>query len=828
MHHPELSFAATVYRAEQLNRVAFPLGGLGAGMVALEGSGALSHISLRHKPEVYNEPLMFSALYVAGAPTARVLEGPVPSWKTFGAASSGNGGHGKNYGLPRFADCTFSARFPFASILLSDPAMPVTAEISGWSPFIPGDADRSSLPVFALEYTFRNHSALTVDAVYSFHAANFMRISEQSGAVIQQHEQGFILAQPPVEDNAAAEGYFAACVDHPQARVDCGWFRGGWFDALTMLWNTVMVGGAPTRPAHAEGAAGSGGSVYLPFQLAPGAGRTIRVLASWYVPRSDVRCGSDPHTDVGEACATGCCGNHPSCAATTPVDSHVPWYAARFPSINDIADYWRREYPTLREDSRRFSECFHDTTLPAAVIEAVAANLTILKSPTCLRQADGRFWAWEGCCDNAGCCHGSCTHVWNYAQALPHLFPELERSLRETEFFVNQDERGHQNFRTNLPIRPPVHDFHAAADGQLGGIMKVHRDWRISGDTDWLSTLWPKVKQSLLYCVETWDPEHNGLLVEPHHNTYDIEFWGADGMCTSFYLGALAAGITMGQACLDDVSLFEALLKRGRTRMECDLWNGEYFIQQVQWQDLRAGDPTTQESWSVNYSPEAQALLREEGPKYQYGKGCLADGALGDWLARCCGVDSTLHPRLVARHLQSVFQHNYKDDLSSHSNPQRPTYALGKEAGLLLCSWPHGGKPALPFVYSDEVWTGIEYQVASHLMMLGNIDAGLVIVRGLRARYDGRVRNPFNEYECGHWYARAMASYGLLQALSGARYDAVEQVLYVQPGISGNFRAFLCTAGGYGTVGRRNGEVFLDVVSGNIPLKAIITDSPES
>ena len=192
----------------------------------------------------------------------------------------------------------------------------------------------------------------------------------------------------------------------------------------------------------------------------------------------------------------------------------------------------------------------------------MAANLTILKSPTVLRQTDGKLWAWEGCGDNAGCCHGSCTHVWNYAQAIPNLFPSLERTLRETEFGPSQNEAGHQQFRSALPIRPVEHDFHAAADGQLGGIMKVYREWRISGDTEWLRALWPKVKRSLDYCIETWDPGHKGVVEEPHHNTYDIEFWGPDGMCTSFYLGALQAAALMGKALGDEVPLYADIAGR--------------------------------------------------------------------------------------------------------------------------------------------------------------------------------------------------------------------------------------------------------------------------
>ena len=129
----------------------------------------------------------------------------------------------------------------------------------------------------------------------------------------------------------------------------------------------------------------------------------------------------------------------------------------------------------------------------------------------------------------------------------------------------------------------------------------------------------------------------------------------------------------------------------------------------------------------------------------------------------------------------------------------------------------------MPFVYSNEVWTGIEYQVASHLMLMGLVEEGMQIVRACRDRYDGRLRNPFDEYECGHWYARAMASYALLQGLSGARYDAVDKVLHLRPNLSGDFRAFLSTATGYGTVGRQNGKPFVEVKSGTIEVRTIKT-----
>ena len=199
---------------------------------------------------------------------------------------------------------------------------------------------------------------------------------------------------------------------------------------------------------------------------------------------------------------------------------------------------------------------------------------------------------------------------------------------------------------------------------------------------------------------------------------------------------------------------------------------------------------------------------------FQYGTGCLSDGVLGAWIAAVCGIGEILDPGKVQSHLLSVYRYNLKRDLSDHANPQRPGYAVGKEGGLLLCTWPKGGELSLPFVYSDEVWTGIEYQVASHLMLMGCVEEGQDIVRIARARYDGRVRNPFNEYECGHWYARALASYGLLQGITGIRYDAMEKTLYVEPRIKGDFRVFFSAETGYGTAGVRNGAPFFDIKHG--------------
>lgn len=965
------------YAGECLNRVAFPIGGIGAGMICLEGTGAISHVSVRNRMQFFNEPCSFAAVCIRrpALNIAKVLEGPVPDWKIFGAGGTGNGAAGRTYGLPRFDEATFTARFPFGTVMLRDAEVPLDVEITGWSPFLPGNADDSSLPVGALEYRFKNTGHGAIEVVFSYNTKNFMA-EGGGGDTILPLDGGFVLWQAGSEQHPEHEGGYVVFVDEPDAVVDHCWFKGGWWDALTLAWRNVEESWMTANPPQTGRCPGA--SLSVPFWLHPGEEHTVRLMIAWYVPRTALRIGRDaegpafgrgpshgtgpgqqevrgfvgqglvntfdpsgdgalgtltspefevtrPHVQflvggggqagktcvqllVGDKVVRSATGKNderlewttwevadlkgqraririvdderggwghinvdqivltdrpwpdaaelmrnktdwgntvtvlndfeaadwggwvaegpaapctPTCRGTS--QQHVPWYAGRFKSIDGVAAYWRENYDRLRRGSAAFRDAFYDTTLPPEVVEAVAANLTILKSPTVLRQTDGRLWCFEGCGDDAGCCHGSCTHVWNYAQAVCHLFPDLERSLRQTEFHESQDERGHQTFRSCLPIRPVDHAFHAAADGQLGGIMKVYREWRISGDSEWLRAIWPQVRQSLDYCIKTWDPRGRGVLEEPHHNTYDIEYWGPDGHCSSFYLGALAAAVEMGSFVGDDVSRYRALCAAGREFLETRLYDGEYFFQLVQTEGLDAKFTPLDVSGNGPGYSDIVAAVNAQGPKYQYGTGCLSDGVLGFWMARVCGLEQDLVAAAKVRsNLRAIHRYNLRRDLSDHVNPQRPAFAVGHEGGLLLCTWPKTPKPALPFVYSDEVWTGIEYQVASHLMMAGMVHEGLEIVRACRDRYDGRVRNPFNEYECGHWYARAMSSYALLQGLTGVRYDAVGKTLYIDSRVGDSFRSFLATATGFGTVGLDHGRPFVEVKEGRIEVERIV------
>lgn len=801
------------YTGKYLDHIAFPIGGLGSGMFCFEGTGAISNMSMHHYPELFHEPCTFAAVCVKGVENgAKVLEANVPDFKKFGRNEGGMGVGGTTWGLPRFDEGVFTAEFPFANLKLTDADMPLEVNIKVWNPFIPNDEDNSGLPVAGFEYTFTNTSDKVQEAVFSFNTRNFMYRGNEARSSVEEMPLGFILNQEASDRHPEWEGQCAIFTEEPQTVCDYCWFRGGWFDPLTMAWNKVASG---ELVPNGTGEGAPGGSLFVPFTVKPGESRTVRMYMAWYVPRSHHRIGGEARDDNER----GACYSE-DLYKDTP-NTYEPWYAHRFANVGEVASYWKENYDNLKAQTELFTKTFYDTTLPAEVVEAVAANLTILKSTTVMRQHDGRMWNWEGSGDNWGSCHGTCEHVWNYAQAIPHLFPRMERTLRETEFCVSQSKEGHQTFRTNLPIRPVEHGFHAAADGQLGGLAKVYREWRISGDNEWIKALYPQIKASIDYCIRTWDPDRLGAVIEPHHNTYDIEFWGPDGMCTSFYASALQSFIAISKALKKDCKEYEKLYAKCQEYMANDLWNGEYFYQKVRWTDLRSPDPTKAQSFQSTYTPEARAILEVEGPKYQYGTGCISDGVLGCFMSVFAGLPDPVDQEKVKSHLASVYKYNLKHDLRDHSNPQRPGYGMGDEGGLLLCTWPRGGKPNLPFVYSDEIWTGIEYQVAAHLIYEGLVDEGLDVVREVRDRYTGAVRNPFNEYECGSWYARALSSYALLQALTGVRYDAVEQTLYIDSKV-GDFRSFLSTAFGYATVGMENGQPFISMKNGVIPIKKCV------
>ncbi len=843
MRSPSFPPVIRSFTGPQLLQIAMPMGGIGAGCVCLNGHGGLQDFSLRHRPAFTalpdghgNSESAFATLRVkrANQPAmTRLVEGPFPVEKIYDQGLQAQGyRHGGFEGMPRFQMSAFHAGYPFGRVEISDPNIPVKINVIGWNPFIPLDDHNSSLPCAILEYVLENTSNETVEAQFGYHLSHLATLRAPRGstripdAMARKFGESGLLYTNSADHGDEKSGSIALAVVGQRARVKSTWLRGGWFDAISSLWRELETGNFVENdgPEIVSKREPAGGSVLVDVTLAPKAGVVVPILICWHFPNCNESHGAGaPAAPAGAALpVAGCCD--PATGCPTPDPLWKPYYAAHFPDAGAVASHVMRNYESLRGRTLAFAEALAGSTLPAEALDAVSANLAILKSPTVLRQSNGNIWAWEGCFTTAGCCPGSCTHVWNYAQAMPHLFPALERTLREQELIRSIDERGHVNFRSALPDGPTGHGWHAAADGQLGGICKLYRDWQISGDTEWMTALYPQARRSLDYCIHTWDPDEKGGLFEPHHNTYDIEFWGPDGMCGSIYVAALAAMAAMARAVGDsaDAERYDTLSKRAGRFMDEELFNGEYYHQKVTWEN--AHDQSFVRSLADPATPaDLVALLKAEGPRYQYGNGCLSDGIIGGWFAAEYGIDIPLDANHVRSTLRAIFRHNFKPDLFDHACLQRPGYALGHEPGLLLCTWPNNDKPTLPFVYSDEVWTGIEYQVASHLIREGMVEQGLTIVRAVRSRYEGHVRNPFNEYECGSYYARAMASYAVLTALGGIRHRAVDRTLRVDPRIAQRpFRCFFCTASGFGTLELTDDAIAITLIEGSLTLDRVL------
>jgi hypothetical protein len=392
--------------------------------------------------------------------------------------------------------------------------------------------------------------------------------------------------------------------------------------------------------------------------------------------------------------------------------------------------------------------------------------------------------------------------VWNYEQATGLVFPSLSRSIRESEFLRNTREDGLMGFRSYLPDGKKIWG-RAAADGQMGCIMKLYRDWQLSGDSEWLKRLWPQARRALEFAwiKGGWDANRDGVAEGVQHNTYDVEFYGPNPLCGVWYLGALRAGEEMARALGDDASAreYRRLFESGRRWIDANLFNGEYYIQKV---EGRSKEEVADGLMIGMGAADPQA------PDYQMGEACLADQLLGQYMAHVAGLGYLVDEEHVKRTLKSIYRYNYKTSLAEHENVQR-TYALNDEGGLLVASYPRsaglqagasGKRPEIPFPYFGEVWSGHEYQFAAHLVFEGMTAEALTVVETVRRRHDGERRNPWNELECGYHYARPMASWALLIALTGFHYSGVARRLTLAPRVRAqNFRSFWTIPSGWGS-----------------------------
>ncbi len=792
-------------KGRRLDEVAFPLGGIGTGMVSLGGWGQLRDWEIRNRPaKGCAVPQAFFTLQVRDGKRSvtRVLQGPVGGSYT-GSGHSVSTAAGE--GLPHFREVSFEGRFPIAKMRLSDPSVPLAVELEAFNPFIPLNEKDSGIPGAILVYRLRNRGKRPVEATVFGNLTNIIgegRTVERVNAVKRgKGLTGLCLTANEGGVGAPELGSMALATTWPDAAV---WPR--WQDGrLSKFWEAIAE--SDTFPPKGKGATDTG-TVAVRCRLKPGETVSIPFLITWHFPTYE-----HWHT--------------PECGCTP---SWRNWYATVWRDAWDAAGYTAANLERLQRETKLFRDMLFASSLPAHVLDAVSSQISILKSPTCLRLEDGTFYGFEGCSDTQGCCEGSCTHVWNYAQALPYLFPALQRSVREAEWGSSLHEDGFVTFRMPLPLGTKgTRDFHPAADGQMGTVMQTYREWLISGDDEWLRRMWPKAKRALEFAWRYWDADRDGVMEGMQHNTYDIEFYGPNTMMGSLYLGALRAGELMAQAVGEDATACEyrALRERGAAWTDEHLFNGDYYEQKV--------NPSAHLAWPENLRKLAENHGRDDQfpwPKWQYGKGCISDQLIGQWYAEMLDLGYLYQRGHVRKALQSIFRHNWRGGLSDHPGLLR-LYALGEEAGLLIGTWPRGERPGHAFYFADEVWCGIEYQVAAHLIYEGMVEEGLAIVRGVRDRHTGERRNPWNEFECGHHYARSLASYSVMLALSGFRYSAPEQRIGFAPRVfSEDFACFFSVASGWGLfeqkVGKTATEAVVAVKYGSLALQCVDLDLPAS
>ncbi len=794
--------AGRTFSGERLREIAFPLGGIGTGTVSLGGRGNLQDWEIFNRPAKGRDlPYTFFAIWAQAAgraPIARVLERRLlpPYVAERGIPPSRVGG------LPRLEEARFTGAYPVARIAFEDPHLPLAVALEAFNPMAPLDADLSGLPVAIFTWRLRNPSDRPVQATVAFslcNAAGYDGLATLGtrpagpffgGNVNRWMDEpdprggpgvrGLFMTGGKARPDATGAGSLAIATSWAETTFSEHWERAGWFDPLQSFWDDFRADGRLPERATAEPSPEGLtdiGTLGLCATVEPWGEVALPFVLAWHFPNLTNYWNRQSRV-LGARL-----GNY---------------YATRYGSAWEVARDVVARLDELAARTREFQVALFGSTLPPAVLDAVSSQMSTIRTTTCLRTEDGAFHAFEGCDDNAGCCPMDCTHVWNYEQALAQLYPALERTMRETDFRVNTRATGRMSFRTILPVvSGELWEYKPAADGQMGCVLKLYREWQLCGDTEWLRSLWPQARRALEWAWEpgSWDADRDGVMEGEQHNTYDIEFFGPNTMTGTLYLGALKAAATMAEAVGDDkaAARFREVYEGGRAKYDLLLWNGEYYEQRVEVRGAH-DEALAREDWHP--SPIKPG---EPQPRYQYGPGCLSDQLLGQWFCHVVGLGYVLPEAHVRSALQAVFRHNWRPRLDTHESCQR-TYALNDEAGLLLCSWPGGGRPAYPFPYADEVWTGIEYQVAAHLIYEGFIDEGLRIVEGVRARHDGRRRNPWDEFECGHHYARALSSWSLLLALSGYQYSAPEGRLRFAPRVSQErFRSLFTTGEAWGT-----------------------------
>jgi non-lysosomal glucosylceramidase len=748
------------YADSAIERISLPLGGIGTGTLGLGGRGNLQDWEIVNRPAKGFAPdPAFFAVRIAGegqAPIGRALEGPIPLW----AYEGEQGSRVPHAGLPRFRSARFETTYPFGQVVLEDPDLPVSVRIQAFNPLVPCDLPASSLPIAVLRFVVTNLTDAALDVSICGTVRNFIGTDGSEGAPRGNRNEprssdgltGLLLRSDGVDPRADQWGTLALAVRHTDAVTRrTAWADRSWGDSLLDFWDDFLTDG---RLEDRQGTKQDPvASLATPLHLGPQGETGVTFLLAWHFPnrRAWYFAGPGPRGGFTDDIV----GNH---------------YATLYEDAWDVVRQAAGELDALEARTLEFVSAFCAADLAPVVKEAALFNLSTLRTQTCFRTADGRFYGWEGCLDNAGSCPGSCTHVWNYEQATAFLFGELARSMREVEFAHATDARGLMSFRVLLPLTHAQDWNLAAADGQMGCIMKLYRDWQLSGDETLLRALWPHARRALQFAwiPGGWDADQDGVMEGCQHNTMDVEFYGPSAWMNCWYLGALLAAAQMA-AYLGEgafAATCRRLYEQGSRWMDTVLFDGEYYPQQVR-------PPEDFAAIASGLRHQTMGAGDPHEPELQLGQGCAVDQFAGQFLAFVLGFGPLLDHEHIATAQDSILRYNRRASFFGHFNHMR-SYVLGDECALLMAAYPKD-RPARPFPYFNEVMTGFEYAFAGTLVYMGRTEDAMAVVQAIRERYDGERRNPFDEAECGHHYARAMASWALVPALTGFSYSAVER-----------------------------------------------------
>ena len=801
-----------LYKGDHLREISFPLGGIGTGCIGLGGNGMLIDWEIFNHPSKGEENgysfFAVRAEYPDGRAVCKILQGdkvrdlsgsPKKSRFTgfgFGPSSSSMAGY------PHFKRVSFDGKFPIATLTFEDDSFPARVVMKAYNPFIPLDSEASSLPLAAFDIKIISRESGIKYSVYLSLTNNYEKT--QNKKIESKRYTAVKLARVGVNEGEVAFGDLCAALAEPDGLVTEYWYRGGWQDKASTFWHELTNGQMHER-TYAEPGFADTATIGSTHTIDRRASHTWSFVISWSFPNSN---------------AGGCSRKD----ANGERIVFKNYYATVFKSSKESAFYYLKNRKKLFRKTDLFTKTLHGSTLDPAVIDALSSTLSVLKSPTVLRLEDGTFWGWEGVHEYAGSCEGTCTHVWNYAYALPFLFPDLERSIRDTEFNIDTNSDGEMRFRTPLPPTPYVgNGTTPCLDGQMGSVIKAYREWKISGNSEWLAANYKKIKATIDYATSDknpweWDKDNDGVLEGRQHHTLDMELFGPSSWLEGMYLAALLAAERIAEFMNDGESAkkYRALFESGYAWTRDNLFNGEYFIHKI---DILDRSYTEHFSCPQYWNEEKGQL------KYQIADGCSIDQMLGEWHAHICGLGNVFSPEQKKVALKNAYRNLYKPSMREFANVWR-VYVLNDEAGTIMCDYPKGCiRPVIPIPYVDECMTGFEYSFAGLLIAEGFIEEGLSVVRAVRDRYDGKKRNPYNEIECGSNYARAMASYALLPIFSGFTFDLPRGRIGFRPILDGDFRSFFSIGTAWGEYERRGGEEFIRILDGKLTLSELSISS---